>query len=175
MGIIINQSFKRNRFPCSSQNPLNPSPPVKKILVVEDHKDTCLWIVAVLRQCGFQAMEAGDGALAVRMAHKERPDLILLDLHLPAGGGEFVMESLQGDPTTSVIPIVIMTGDPDVDRVHMRSKGAKAVFCKPMDVHVFLNTIRSALEANELPANGTIPLRGAGLEVSGSKRDVLTA
>lgn len=147
---------------------------MKKILVVEDHKDTCLWIVAVLRQCGYQAMEAGDGAIAVRMAHREKPDLILLDLHLPAGGGEFVMESLQRDPETSVIPIVIMTGDPNVDRSHMRSKGAVAVFCKPMDVHVFLNTILSALEPGELPREGAIPIRGAGLEMAGAK-DVLTA
>lgn len=94
----------------------------------------------------------------MRMAHSEKPDLILLDLHLPAGGGEFVMESLAAHPETASIPIVIMTGDPDVDRSQMKSKGAVEVFCKPMDVHAFLNTIRRALEP---------PAATAGLEPAG--------
>ena len=88
----------------------------------------------------------------MRMAHSEKPDLILLDLHLPAGGGEFVMESLAAHPETASIPIVIMTGDPDVDRSQMKSKGAVEVFCKPMDVHAFLNTIRRALEPRVVAA-----------------------
>jgi len=119
---------------------------VKKILIVEDHKDSCLWIAAVLRQCGFEALEACDGAVAVRMARSELPDLIVLDLHLPAGGGEFVMESLGRQPELAAIPIVIMTGDPDVDRTQMKLRGAVEVYCKPMDVHAFLNTIRRTLE-----------------------------
>ncbi|MDB6070548.1 MAG: ArsR family transcriptional regulator [Verrucomicrobiales bacterium] len=159
---------------------------MKKILVVEDHKDSCLWIAAVLRQCGFDSLEAGDGAVAVRMAHSEKPNLILLDLHLPAGGGEFVMESLAGHPETASIPIVIMTGDPDVDRVQMKSMGAVEVFCKPMDVHAFLNTIRRALEpraATPEPAatdaSGTMGERSVGDERSGpgvaSSTDLLPA
>lgn len=139
----------------SSLSQLAPS--VKKILVVEDHKDSCLWITAVLRQCGFGALEAGDGAVAVRMAHSERPDLILLDWHLPAGGGAFVMENLRRQPETAAIPIIIMTGDPDVDLELMKSKGAWAVFTKPMDVHAFLNAIRRALEDKSLDAAQAVP------------------
>jgi twitching motility two-component system response regulator PilH len=144
---------------------------VKKILVVEDHKDSCLWIAAVLRQCGFTALEAADGAIAVRMAHQEKPDLILLDLHLPAGGGEFVMESLSRQPDTAGIPIVIMTGDPDVDRTQMKLKGAVEVFCKPMDVHAFLNTIRRALE----PTTEPVPRATGSRETTGSSTDLLPA
>lgn len=132
---------------------------MKKILVVEDHKDSCLWIVAVLRQCGYEALEAADGAVAVRMARSESPDLILLDLHLPAGGGEFVMDSLQRQPALAQIPIIIMTGDPDVDRTQMKLRGALAVFCKPMDVHAFLHCIRKAL--NDAPSPAEAPARTA--------------
>ena len=119
---------------------------MKRILIVEHHKDSCLWIAAVLRQCGYEAMEAADGAVAVRMAHSEKPDLILLDLHLPAGGGEFVMQSLQRQPETARIPVIIMTGDPDVDSTLMKLRGALEVFRKPMDVHAFLNAIRRVLD-----------------------------
>lgn len=140
---------------------------MKKILVVEDHKDSCLWIAAVLRQCGFEVLEAGDGAVAVRMARQELPDLILLDLHLPAGGGEFVMDSLSRQPETAAIPVIIMTGDPEVDRTRMKLKGAVEVYCKPMDVHVFLNTIRQTLETATAPvpraANCLTPAQRDGL------------
>jgi DNA-binding response OmpR family regulator len=137
---------------------------VKKILIVEDHKDSCLWIAAVLRQCGFQAIEAGDASVAVRMARLEIPDLILLDLHLPAGGGQFVMESLRLQEETAKIPIVIMTGDPDVDQADMKLRGASEVFCKPMDVHAFLSTIRRTLEDE---ATTLIEMRNPALDRAG--------
>lgn len=138
---------------------------MKKILVVEDHKDSCLWIAAVLRQCGYEAMEAADGAVAVRMARSESPDLILLDLHLPAGGGEFVMDSLNGQPELAGIPIIIMTGDPDVDRALMKQRGALEVFRKPMDVHAFLQAIRRALDT---PPDAEGPQVGAATRVCSS-------
>jgi CheY-like chemotaxis protein len=112
-----------------------------KILVVEDHKDSCLWISAVLRQSGFTAVEAEDGALAVRLARSERPDLILLDLHLPCGGGKFVLESLQKQPECRRIPVIIMSGDADMNEEALKALGAVAVFRKPVDVHAFLRSI----------------------------------
>ena len=113
-----------------------------KILVVEDHKDSCLWISAVLRQSGFTAIEAGDGTLAVRLAGSEKPDLILLDLHLPCGGGEFVLESLQKQPEGRRMPVIIMSGEADMDEERLRSLGAVAIFRKPVDVHAFLRSIK---------------------------------
>jgi CheY-like chemotaxis protein len=113
-----------------------------KILVVEDHKDSCLWISAVLRQSGFTSIEAGDGALAVRLARSEKPDLILLDLHLPCGGGIFVLESLQKQPECSRIPVIIMSGDPHMDEGALKALGAVAIFRKPVDVHAFLRSIK---------------------------------
>ena len=149
-------------------------PPVKKILIVEDHKDSCLWIAAVLRQCGYDAMEAADGAVAVRMARSESPDLVLLDLHLPAGGGEFVMESLKRQPDLAAIPIIIMTGDPEVDRTQMKLRGALEVFCKPMDVHAFLQAIRRALNDAPAPVE-VLPRSAAGHGNSTESPELLPA
>ncbi len=128
---------------------------MKKILVVEDHKDTCLWIAAVLRQRGYEVIEAADGAMAVHMARSENPDLMLLDLHLPAGGGEFVLESLHRQPELAHIPVIIMTGDPDVDRTRMKLKGALEVFTKPLDVHDFLQAIVRVLQDPALTAGSS--------------------
>lgn len=146
---------------------------MKRILVVEDHKDSCLWIAAVLRQCGYEAMEAADGAVAVRMARSENPDLILLDLHLPAGGGGFVMDSLKRQPEFAQIPIIIMTGDPDVDRTQMKLRGALEVYCKPMDVHAFLQTIRRAL--NDAPSPAEAPPRIATRMAAPDPTELLSA
>ena len=114
----------------------------KKILVVEDHKDSCLWISAVLRQSGFEAITAGDGTLAVRLARSEQPDLILLDMHLPCGSGEFVLQSLRKQPSCSRIPVIVMSGDTDLDEDALGEMGAVAVFRKPVDVHAFLRAIK---------------------------------
>ena len=117
----------------------------KKILIVEDHKDSCLWISAVLRQSGYATVEAGDGTLALRMVRSERPDLMLLDLHLPAGGGHFVLESLRKQPEFRDLPVIIMSGDTEMDEQQLTDMGAVGVFRKPMDVHAFLKTVRKAL------------------------------
>ena len=124
----------------------------KKILVVEDHKDSCLWISAVLRQSGFAAVEAGDGTMAVRLARSERPDLILLDMHLPCGNGDFVLECLQKQESCRHIPVIIMSGEPGLDENALLEKGPVAVFRKPVDLHAFLRAIRewAGKEAPEL-------------------------
>jgi CheY-like chemotaxis protein len=113
-----------------------------KILIVEDHKDSCLWISAVLRQSGYTAIEAGDGALAVRLARSEQPDLILLDMHLPCGGGEFVLENIRKHESCAKTPVIIMSGDTDLDENALTEKGAVAVFHKPVDVHAFLRAVK---------------------------------
>lgn len=113
-----------------------------KILVVEDHKDSCRWISAVLQQSGFSSIEAGDGTLAVRLARNEKPDLVLLDLHLPCGGGDFVLASLRKHSESSRIPVIIMSGDTEMDEEGLRALGAVAVFRKPVDVHAFLRAIK---------------------------------
>ena len=118
----------------------------KKVLIVEDHKDSCLWISAVMRQSGFSTLEANDGTMGMQMARKERPDLILLDIHLPAGSGYFVLENLKKIEETRGIPVIIMTGDSCLDEDELRQRGAAASFRKPMDVHDFVKTIRTVID-----------------------------
>ena len=115
---------------------------VPKILVVEDHKDSRLWIAAVLSKSGYTTIQAGDGALAVRLARSEKPDLIVLDMHLPCGGGDFVLESIRKHEATAKTPVIIMSGDSQLDEVALAEKGAVAVYRKPVDVHAFLRAIK---------------------------------
>ena len=98
-----------------------------------------------MRQSGFETIEANDGTLGVQLARKERPDLILLDIHLPAGSGYFVLESLKKVEETRSIPVIIMTGDLEIDDAEMKRLGAASTFKKPMDVQDFIKTIRAVI------------------------------
>jgi DNA-binding response OmpR family regulator len=117
----------------------------KKILIVEDHRESSMWISMVLRQAGFNTIEAADGTMGIQIARKERPDMVLLDIHLPAGSGYFVLESLRKFEETKSAPVIVMTGDVELDHHEMRELGAAALFKKPMDVQEFLNTIRTVM------------------------------
>ena len=67
-----------------------------KILVVEDDQNIALALVVRLRAAGYEVMTAPDAVLAVSMALKHRPDLILLDLLIPGGNGFLVAERVPG-------------------------------------------------------------------------------
>ncbi len=120
-----------------------------KILIVEDHRDSCLWISAVLRQRGYQTTEAEDGTAAMRMLHSEKPDLVLLDMHLPAGGGEFVLENMKRQNSLQHIPVIIMSGEVGLDKEFLKAMGAVDVLQKPVDVHAFLQLIRHTLNPGD--------------------------
>lgn len=90
-------------------------------------------------------MEAGDALTAVHMAQERVPDLVLLDLHLPEGSGEQVMDRLRRRSATAGIPIIIITGDPLANGSSLQMMGAHSVFRKPVEIHEFLAGIRAAL------------------------------
>ncbi len=115
---------------------------VQKILVIEDHKDSRHWISAVMRQCGYRPLEADDAELGLWIARSERPDLILLDMHLPHEGGDYVLEQLRKHPGCAKIPVIVMSGDLDIEESSLEEQGAVAVFRKPVDVHKLMQTIK---------------------------------
>lgn len=117
----------------------------QKLLIIEDHKDSCLWISSVMRQYGYTTLEASDGTLGMQLARREKPDVILLDIHLPAGSGYFVLENLKKLEDTRSIPVIIMTGDLGLDTEELKRQGAAAIFTKPMDVSEFVRTIKAVV------------------------------
>jgi CheY-like chemotaxis protein len=68
----------------------------KKILIVDDDEHLLLGLAAKLKAKGYAVVSAMDGVAAVAVARQESPDLILLDLGLPAGDGFLVLERLRG-------------------------------------------------------------------------------
>jgi len=117
-----------------------------RILVVEDDGDTRLALGMRLRASGFEILEAGDTDGAVTVARRERPDLILLDLGLPGGGGFVVMERLSADPGLDDMPVVVLSArDPESAAGPSLAAGAIAYLEKVVDNRRLLATIREGL------------------------------
>lgn len=117
-----------------------------KILVVEDEPDLVRALGMRLSNHGYEVSTAYDGRQAMTRIQSESPDLVLLDIHLPAGNGYRVCESLRSHPKTGSIPIIAITADarPEAEQKCLRY-GCSAFFRKPYDPHLLLKAIEDAL------------------------------
>src|ERR1700687_3091852 len=80
-----------------------------KIMVVDDDADLRHALSLRLRANDFDTVNVCDGYSAIAMAQKEKPQLIILDLGLPAGDGFAVLKNLQQYPALSLIPVIVLT------------------------------------------------------------------
>ncbi|HWH78240.1 MAG TPA: response regulator [Candidatus Binatus sp.] len=119
----------------------------KKILIVDDNEDLSKSLRILFRAHDYATVVASDAVAAVSEARKENPDLIVLDLGLPAGDGYVVMERLNNIESLAAIPVIVFTArDETAHRQRALEAGAKAFFQKPVDPAVLLNSIEQILE-----------------------------
>jgi len=117
-----------------------------KIMIVDDDPDLRQALRLRLRANHYDTVNAGDGYTAIATAYKERPDLIILDLGLPAGDGFVVLDRLQKDDKLSAIPVIVLTArDPQSSEQRALRVGAVAFFQKPADNTELLDVIRATL------------------------------
>jgi len=118
----------------------------KKILIVDDDEYLLLGLAAKLKAKGYAVVTAMDGLAAVAAARREVPDLIILDLGLPAGDGFVVLERLRAMADLLTTPVIVLSAwDPVNNKLRSLKAGAFAFFQKPPDNHEFLTAIRHAL------------------------------
>ncbi len=119
----------------------------KKILVVDDERDIVKALMIRLQTAGYEVATAFDGAQGVFMAHKEKPDLIILDIRMPAGDGFSVAHRLRRSSHTWTIPIIFLTGSPEKGAEERAMEmGARFYIKKPYDPEELLDAIQRALE-----------------------------
>lgn len=118
----------------------------KKILVAEDDKAFRLEIGKFLRSQGYEVICVSDGYQAVEFTLREDPDLLVLDVHMPAGDGFSVHERVQKHPELTVTPVIYMTHDPthEIEEVARRD-GALTLLHKPFDLDALLAAIHGAI------------------------------
>jgi DNA-binding response OmpR family regulator len=120
--------------------------PTKKILIVEDDLDVREGMHVRLRANNYDTVFAADALTAVSEARKQQPDLIILDLGLPAGDGFIVLERLKKIPSLAMIPVIVVSArDVRANQQRAVKAGARAFLQKPVDNAEFLAVIRQAL------------------------------
>ena len=124
-----------------------------KILVVDNEQDIAKALKVRLKTNGYDVILAFDSVQAYIMAHKEMPDLIILETFIPGGGGFIVAERLKGSTTTRHIPIIFLTEISGGEKRAYRL-GACSYLMKPYNPSVLLGEISKALETNEKESLG---------------------
>jgi DNA-binding response OmpR family regulator len=120
----------------------------RKILIVEDDPVSRQVLHRFLTQNQFQCTLAGDAAAALTETRKEKPDLIILDLGLPAGGGFTFLERRKMFPALAVIPVIVLSGqDRATHEERARNLGASVYIQKPAKNEDVLEQVRQILGA----------------------------
>jgi len=121
----------------------------KKILVVDDELNVLKVIASRLKANNYDVVTASDGTFAVKKALEEKPDLIILDIKMPAGGGISVFENLRRLDNTMMTPVIFITAHPTEEiKKQVLEMGAEDFVAKPFDPDDLLAKVRKALGEN---------------------------
>ena len=118
------------------------------ILYIEDNLSNFELIDSMFAERGnVRLIEAMQGGIGLELAREHRPDLVLLDLHLPDIDGDEVLQRLRDDERTKSIPVIIVSADAITDQEErLKNGGAEAYLTKPFNVRELLRVINRALE-----------------------------
>ena len=119
----------------------------RTVLYVEDNPANLKLVERIFERLpGATVLSAMQGRLGLELARKHRPDLILLDLHLPDMSGAEALRALRGDPATSDIPVVVLSADATPGTARgLLDAGATEYMTKPIDVPRFLQLVGGIL------------------------------
>jgi len=118
----------------------------KKILIVDDEPQIVRLLSQRLKANGYETFAANDSYQCIKMAREVKPDLILLDIKMPAGGGIRAFETLKSSTYTSVIPIIFITAYPGEEvKKEIMELGADGFFAKPFNSVNLLNKIKELI------------------------------
>jgi CheY-like chemotaxis protein/anti-sigma regulatory factor (Ser/Thr protein kinase) len=128
--------------------------PTRSTLVyIEDNLSNLTLVERLLERIpGVRLIPAMQGNLGIDLVRRHRPDLVLLDLHLPDVRGQVVLEQLKRDPATAGIPVAVLSADATPAQLErLLAAGAVAYLTKPLDVESLLATIRAHTHAERAP------------------------
>jgi CheY-like chemotaxis protein len=123
-------------------------PEARTVLYIEDNVPSAQLMERIFsRWPNVKLISAMQGGLGVDLARQHRPDLILLDLHLPDIQGLEVLQRLRLDPGTHQIPVVVTSADATPGQIaRLRAAGADEYLTKPLDIIRFSEVVRKFLK-----------------------------
>ncbi len=117
------------------------------VLVVDDDVPIQVLMQSLLREFGFTAVTAGNGEAALKAVKDgARPDLVLLDIHMPGMSAADAIRALRGVDGLAAIPIMILSGERLTQR-EVETMGANGAIQKPFDIAELVTTIRQKVGA----------------------------
>ena len=125
---------------------------MKRVLIIDDSTDLVALLKLKLARAGFEARGAFDGMYGMTEALRFTPDLIILDLNFPAGGGISVLARLKTNLLTKTIPVLILTGveDENIEKeaLHLGAEGYLLKPTKPKEVIDMVQKLMAAHTAS---------------------------
>jgi len=145
---------------------------MKHILVVEDDEDIQGMISYNLQKTGFRVTALGRGNGAATAAARIMPDLVVLDIMLPGADGIEVLKSLRAEPSTSALPVIMLTArSQEADKVVGLELGADDYMVKPFSPRELIARIKAVLRRTaHAPAKDV--LRSGELVIDSKKHKV---
>jgi CheY-like chemotaxis protein len=119
---------------------------MKTVLLIDDDSVFLLTIGVRLKSMGYTVYTAKDGVSAISVVRKTNPDVIVLDVSLPAGGGFLVAERLRSLISSAATPIIFVTASEKPGLAERAMKlGAVAFLAKPFDATTLADAIETSL------------------------------
>ena len=112
-------------------------------IVVADDDPTIINLVTLrLGMAHYEVVAAHDAVAALAMVRARRPDLVILDVQMPGGGGLSALSQIKTDPETSGVPVMMMTGERNAEKVLQAMEGgADDYLVKPFNPDVLLQRV----------------------------------
>ena len=119
----------------------------KKVILAVDDTPENLDVVKGLLSPHYTVKAAVNGQMALKIAEKQSPDLILLDIRMPGMDGYEVCRQLKADEATAGIPVIFLTGESDVDS-EVAAVGGVGYITKPIEPDALLARVEDCLKSN---------------------------
>ena len=122
---------------------------MKKILIIEDEPNIRELVLYNLKTNGYEGIAAEDGIMGITMVHREKPDLVLLDIMLPEKNGYDICKELREEGNNT--PIIMITAKTEeVDKVLGLEFGADDYISKPFGIRELMARIKAVLRRYEI-------------------------
>lgn len=122
-----------------------------RVLIIDDDFEIVSILTEILKVENHEVSSAGEPVEGMQAARRVKPDLIILDYHMPGNTGSHLFESLRRNNATKATPILFMSGEADPEHILSEvsdSEGARFL-AKPVKLEDFRRTIREMLAGNK--------------------------
>jgi len=116
----------------------------KRILIVEDDPQLGILTREIISTIGFGTELVADGALAIQAIAETKPDLVILDMHLPNISGAEILSQMRADPALKEIKVLISTAD--IAMIRANESLANGFLLKPFDIQQLIQAVKKQID-----------------------------